>query len=294
MQRTYSTREVAQIWNVSESTIKRWSDSGDLPCRRTPGGHRRFSLRDLRSFQSQRGFEATGVLEPSSWEDAETENALNRKDFGRIRDQVFHLAVHNQSLSVQDLLERLYLRGLPLVELYDRVLLPVLNTCPERLSKEALGDGHARIVASNLEEAMSCLFPQTIRRCPNGRLGLCATTDHKPSLWVRAVSRVLQSEGWECLNLGSSVNFGSMAEVVQAEPVNLVCLTSRGLTRKQSKKFSKESFTKLVEITGTYRIPVILLGKGFTRNGMADRFADWHCFANLSSFQRFLIGVARR
>ena len=292
MQRTYSTREVAQIWNVSESTVKRWSDSGDLACRRTPGGHRRFSLRDLRSFQSQRGFEATGVLKSSSGEDAEIESALNRKDFGRIRDQVFYLAVRNQCLTVQDLLERLYLRGLPLVELYDRVLLPVLNTSSQRLRKEELGGGHARIVATNLEEAMSYLFPQTIRRCPNGRIGLCATPDRKPSLWVKAVSRVLQSEGWECLNLGSSVNFSSMAEVVAAEPVNLVCLTSRGLTKKQSKKCSKKGFTKLVEITGTYRIPVILLGKGFDHNGM-DRFGDSHCFSNLSSFQRFLVGLAR-
>ena len=41
-ERTYSTREVAQMWNVSESTVKRWADTSGLHCYRTPGGHRKF------------------------------------------------------------------------------------------------------------------------------------------------------------------------------------------------------------------------------------------------------------
>ena len=60
--RTYSTREVAQMWNVSESTVKRWADCFGLQCYRTPGGHRRFRLEDICEFQQKRSFEATGIL----------------------------------------------------------------------------------------------------------------------------------------------------------------------------------------------------------------------------------------
>lgn len=36
-----------EILGVNESTVRRWADSGELRCFRTPGGHRRFSEDDL-------------------------------------------------------------------------------------------------------------------------------------------------------------------------------------------------------------------------------------------------------
>lgn len=36
-----------EILGVNESTVRRWADSGELRCFRTPGGHRRFAEGDL-------------------------------------------------------------------------------------------------------------------------------------------------------------------------------------------------------------------------------------------------------
>jgi excisionase family DNA binding protein len=36
-----------EILGVNESTVRRWADSGDIRCFRTPGGHRRFAEEDL-------------------------------------------------------------------------------------------------------------------------------------------------------------------------------------------------------------------------------------------------------
>lgn len=36
-----------EILGVNESTVRRWADSGDIRCFRTPGGHRRFAEGDL-------------------------------------------------------------------------------------------------------------------------------------------------------------------------------------------------------------------------------------------------------
>ena len=40
-----TSTQVAELLGVGASSVKRWADSGRLPCVRTPGGHRRF-LRD--------------------------------------------------------------------------------------------------------------------------------------------------------------------------------------------------------------------------------------------------------
>lgn len=42
-----SLRHAAEILGVHPATVRNWADKGDLPSRRTPGGHRRFRRTDL-------------------------------------------------------------------------------------------------------------------------------------------------------------------------------------------------------------------------------------------------------
>lgn len=46
-ERMLTTSEVAAYYDVDRRTVTRWADSGKLPARRTPGGHRRFSSADV-------------------------------------------------------------------------------------------------------------------------------------------------------------------------------------------------------------------------------------------------------
>ena len=45
-----SLREAADILGVHPATVRNWADKGDLPARRTPGGHRRFRRGDLLNY----------------------------------------------------------------------------------------------------------------------------------------------------------------------------------------------------------------------------------------------------
>jgi PAS domain S-box-containing protein/excisionase family DNA binding protein len=51
---TLSLREVAQMLATSTSTVRRWTDDGRLPARRTAGGHRRFRLADVARLRDAR------------------------------------------------------------------------------------------------------------------------------------------------------------------------------------------------------------------------------------------------
>src|SRR5258707_10633319 len=57
-----STRQVAQLLGVGEATVKRWADAGEIDCFRTPGGHRKFRLRDVTAFVQRRNFEVAETL----------------------------------------------------------------------------------------------------------------------------------------------------------------------------------------------------------------------------------------
>lgn len=256
-ERTYSTREVSQMWNVSESTVKRWADHFGLRCCRTPGGHRRFRLEDISEFQDKRAFEATGLLTTEHWEDPGLEIWLNSRNFEKVRELLVYLSAQNQRTEVRCLLERLYLRGMGLESIYEDVLVPVEGLLSRRTAIKGLSVGQSMIVRTNVEEALFHLSTKMIRRRPNGKTALCAASVPSARLPVVVLGRILEAEGWEALNLGEEVPLDVMTQVVEAEPVNLVCLfVGDGLD------LSQDGFSALSETTRSYRIPVLAMLNG--------------------------------
>lgn len=50
-----SLRQAADMLGVHPATVRNWADKGDLPSRRTPGGHRRFRKADLTQYAAAQG-----------------------------------------------------------------------------------------------------------------------------------------------------------------------------------------------------------------------------------------------
>jgi excisionase family DNA binding protein len=55
-----SVGRAAHYLGVSEPTLRKWTDAGQLPAFRTPGGHRRYQLRELDRFR-ERHLEHAGL-----------------------------------------------------------------------------------------------------------------------------------------------------------------------------------------------------------------------------------------
>jgi excisionase family DNA binding protein len=49
-----SLSEASALLGVHPNTLRRWSDAGQVPCFRTPGGHRRFKVHELRAWMGDR------------------------------------------------------------------------------------------------------------------------------------------------------------------------------------------------------------------------------------------------
>jgi excisionase family DNA binding protein len=55
-----------EILGVNESTVRRWADSGEIRCFRTPGGHRRFAEGDLYAMTEGGGRRSESELETAA------------------------------------------------------------------------------------------------------------------------------------------------------------------------------------------------------------------------------------
>src|SRR5690606_18294812 len=64
-----SLRQAAEMLGVHPATVRNWADKGDLPSRRTPGGHRRFRKNDLLQHAETQGelqpLEVRGLIQDS-------------------------------------------------------------------------------------------------------------------------------------------------------------------------------------------------------------------------------------
>jgi len=49
-----TSKQAARLMGAGPSSIKRWAESGELPCHRTPGGHRRFRRGDVERLRAKR------------------------------------------------------------------------------------------------------------------------------------------------------------------------------------------------------------------------------------------------
>jgi excisionase family DNA binding protein len=66
--------EASDLLGIHHTTLRAWADRGEIPAFRTPGGHRRFRLADLRAFLHARA----NPSPPSASVDSAVEHALSR------------------------------------------------------------------------------------------------------------------------------------------------------------------------------------------------------------------------
>ena len=48
--RYLTSKNVAEILGINISTLKRWTDNGTLECTKTAGGHRKFTMQNIRDY----------------------------------------------------------------------------------------------------------------------------------------------------------------------------------------------------------------------------------------------------
>lgn len=60
------TREVAELFRVTPTTVIRWAEKGRITCSRTIGGHRRFPREEIEELARSAGIELIADARPGS------------------------------------------------------------------------------------------------------------------------------------------------------------------------------------------------------------------------------------
>jgi MerR family transcriptional regulator, light-induced transcriptional regulator len=219
-----STRQVAQLLGVGEATVKRWADAGEIDCFRTPGGHRKFRLRDVTAFVEGRKFQVHGTLPVPLSPRAEGEEGGAVAEFqsaalaGDASACVGQLAAHR-------------LRGSTLAEIFDDIVGPALvdigykwqssalNVADEHIGSQAVIDAIAR--AQPLAEP-----PGEAAHTIRATAVVAAVAGEMHDIAARMVACLLRARGYEVLAPLAQTPARDLADLIVRCRASLVALSS--------------------------------------------------------------------
>ncbi|TPW11839.1 MAG: putative cobalamin binding protein [bacterium] len=229
MNEIFSTCDMARLCGVNESTIKRWADSGRLPCVRTPGGHRKFRIRDALSFLSEHGFEGLGLDHETSRSEDEDRHAalIFERNWDGLAGRYLELGLAGSSPNLVQFLFRLVTAGCTLVEICDRVISPALVMLGDRWQAGSVSILEEHLMSAGTIHALARLRETLPQQASNGLLALCTPVEgEQHEIGARMSALLLDRLGWDVRLSVDGTPTPELVRFVKRERPRLLCLSA--------------------------------------------------------------------
>lgn len=259
MNRVLSTRELAALCGVNESTIKRWADSGRLECVKTPGGHRKFRAEDVYGFLNRHGFDTSffgaalaGLAPPTGAALAEgispgeaqggagvdtpltpiarltpaVRHGIRTHEPAPLVEAYISAARNGGYRMVRQILAQLLAARWSVIDICEDILAPALESVGTQWAVGEMSIMHEHLITASTLESLSLLGEEMPRREPNGRRALCCGgQSDQHSLGIRMTALALESVGWSVALSISAIPLTEVSRYLEQSRPDLVCIS---------------------------------------------------------------------
>lgn len=269
-----TTREVAQLIGVGAATVKRWAEKRVLHSERTVGGHRRFRLEDVERFLRNHSLgskrRADGRLRIATVSDR-----IVRADPETTSLALFKALVAGHEHESAVSLIGAHLTGASLSSVFDDILCAAMRRVGDLWHAGQLSVDQEHLATRTALNAVHLL--KVILDLPKSKLHLaicCCTEEDFHELPVHLTQVILESYGWQVVNLGANTPFFALAEAVGRYAPEIVCVSSTLLINPDRAAREYQEFRTAAIRRG---VTVLLGGKGFEAEEIRSRFpADYY------------------
>ena len=220
MERKFTPKQVARALGVSESSVKRWVDSGKVEAVRTAGGHRKMSLSAVVGLAREQGYH---IVRPDVLGLAANCTNCKLKD---VYQPLIEALTEGDERATQALIEPLYHAGHTMVELADMVIAPVFHELGNRWEQGELSvhqERRACEIAIVTLHNLRRMLPLPTEGAP--RAAIATPTGDHAELPARLVELVLRERGWEANLLGLALPLDEIRAAIEAKAPNLALLS---------------------------------------------------------------------
>lgn len=231
-QPSFSTQDLAKLLNINVSTVKRWADNGQLPCIKTPGGHRRFRLEDVYTFLESQGIcprSLAPVMESMVSEEAYdlTEEAILNRQWPWLQQHLISTALKGDMREAVRLFVAASLVGIHPSELCDHLISPAMHHVGEQWATNRFNVADEHLITHTITSALSEMPIHWGREQPPSYHALCGClSPDQHELACQCIAQVLSFEGWQVAMLGAATPVESFVSAIERHRPDLVCLSS--------------------------------------------------------------------
>ena len=248
-ERTYSPREFADALGVSESTMKRWIDAGQVEADRTTGGHRRVPLRSAIRFIRERQMK---VVDPAVLGLADLTHVPPDLAAAPVTaDLLTDLLASDDAPRARGVLVGAYLRGEPLAPLCDGPIRTAMHRLGELWHEAPKGiyiEHRALDVLVYAFQQIRSLLPPPR---PSAPLAVGGALGGDPYLLPTLMAAtVLSDSGFAVHNLGPDMPVPVLAEAAREAGAALVWLSVSVCDRQDLLQAMVRDLAESMEGTG--------------------------------------------
>lgn len=219
-----STRQVATLLGVGEATVKRWADAGEIDCFRTPGGHRKFRLRDVTAFVQRRQYEAPGMLPEGVPSGVDT---LGDSAIQHFKDA----ALRGEAAALVGQLSAMRLRGYDLGTLFDEVVAPALHGIGADWERRRISVADEHVASQAVLDAIARSQPLAEPpgepvRPDRGTAIVAAIAGEQHDIAARMAACLLRARGFEVLAPLAQTPARDLADLVLRSRAAVIALSS--------------------------------------------------------------------
>lgn len=229
MQKTIlSTADVARLFNVTETTVKRWADEGTLKCQKTPGGHRKFDVKYVVEFAERNNIEPAGTLSlgPADALGKATEMALLSRDYPTLAQIFTEKALSPDDLDLYVFLSYLYEHKMHLWEIFDHVVRPGMGEIGRRWAGGLIDVSDEHQASAETLQALAKLQAEISVKPPTGLQALFACIgDEQHEIGLRCASYLFEAEGWRVHYLGARTPLESIEQRIRRLRPAALCVS---------------------------------------------------------------------
>ena len=258
-----NSKEVAMIMGVHVSTVKRWTDAGNLPCYQTPGGHRKFILSHINEFlaKNKKKSNKVNVLELKGVKDRKLIQNIDHGEYIKLVPVFTKHALNADGNRLKTTLAGLYMKQYLLHEIYDALVMPVLKSIGDMWANNDISIAEEHVATNTIRNAVYALG-ETLHRenykDHSYTLSLALSGDEH-DLPLIMTKQILEINGIPVINCGGNTPAKSIKRLLNKFQPDKIIVS---LTYCEDKNLANQQLGDLVKITSKNHAKIYMGGAG--------------------------------
>ena len=207
-----NTKQVATLFKVDTSTVRRWSLNGKLNSSSSNGGHRKFTYKNIIDFINSK----KRNLDLDLSEINKISKKLSKKD---TIDLISTNALSRNHGMIESSLINLYLQGKPVQKIFDNYIDKSLDFIQNLLDKNEISVAEEHIARKTISIALnyfrSAIYSNDIERDKND---LCLNLENDiPDISIDMIQISLEMKSYSVFNSGSNTSIKDLKTLLNKE-----------------------------------------------------------------------------